>query len=90
MACHVYDPMYCKMLTIVICDMQFEFKETQCVMWAKLNQVMLRFGLANPNFKRFMVDSAHANWNVVCIVYNFKDASVTMVDKERFYLFHWI
>jgi hypothetical protein len=43
-------------------------------MWTKLNQVMFRFGPANPNFKGFMADSAHANWNVVCIVYDSKDA----------------
>jgi len=24
MACHVYDPVYCKVMTIAICDMQFE------------------------------------------------------------------
>jgi hypothetical protein len=44
---------------------------------------MLKFGLANPNFKRFMVDNAHASWNVVCIMYRFGDAShVKMVNKE--------
>ncbi len=52
-------------------------------MWTKLNQVMLKFGLANPNFKGFMVDSAHANWNVVRIVYDFGDAFVKMVDKNK-------
>jgi hypothetical protein len=24
MACHVYDPKYCKVMTIVICDMRFK------------------------------------------------------------------
>jgi hypothetical protein len=71
MACHVYDPMYCKLFTIAICDMQSESTKVQCVMWTKLNQVMLRFGFANPNSKGFMVDSAQANWNVVHIMYDF-------------------
>ncbi len=52
-------------------------------MWTKLNQVMLKFGLANPNFKGFMADSAHANWNVVHIVYDSRDAFVKMVDKKK-------
>jgi hypothetical protein len=43
---------------------------------------MLRFGLANPNFKGFMADSAQANWNDVRLVYNSRDAFVKMVDKE--------
>jgi hypothetical protein len=43
---------------------------------------MLRFGLANPNFKRFMADSAIANWNDVHIMYYFGDAYVKMVNKE--------
>jgi hypothetical protein len=37
MACHVYDLMYYKVLTIVNCDMQSESIKVQCVMWAKLN-----------------------------------------------------
>jgi hypothetical protein len=36
-----------------------------------------------------MVDSAHANWNVVHIVYGSRDAFVKMVDKEQTSLFHW-
>jgi hypothetical protein len=51
---------------------------------------MFRFGLANPNFKGFMADSAQANWNVVRIVYSSRDAYVKVVDKERTCLFHWI
>jgi hypothetical protein len=82
MACQVYDPMYYKVLTIAICDMQFESTEVQCVMWTELNHMMPRFGFANPNFKGFMADNAHANWNVVHIVYCSRDAYVKMVDKE--------
>ncbi len=43
---------------------------------------MLKFGFANPNFKGFMANSAHANWNDVRITYYFGDAYVKMVDKE--------
>ncbi len=31
-ACHVYDFFYYKVMTIVVCDMQFEDMEVQCVM----------------------------------------------------------
>jgi hypothetical protein len=37
MACRVYDPIYCKVLTIAICNMQFKSKKVHCVMWTKLN-----------------------------------------------------
>jgi hypothetical protein len=82
MACHVYDSVYCKVFTIAICNMQSEFVQAQCVMWTKLNCVMFKFGLINPNFKRFMADSAQANWNDVHIVYGSRNAFVKMVDKE--------
>jgi hypothetical protein len=35
-----------------------------------------------PHFKGFMANSAHANWNVVCIMYSSRNAYVKMVDKE--------
>jgi len=57
MACHGYDPMYYKVFTIAICEMQFESTKIQCVMWTKINQVMLRFNFVNPNFKRFMANN---------------------------------
>jgi hypothetical protein len=43
---------------------------------------MFRFGLANPNFQGFMANNAQANWNVVHIVYDYRDVVVKMVDKE--------
>lgn len=51
---------------------------------------MLRFGVANPNFNGCMVDIAHANWNVICIVYGFGDASMKIIDKGQTCLFYWI
>lgn len=46
---HVYDPFYYKVMTIVICDMQFEDTKVQCIMWWKLNKVMVRNCV--PNLK---------------------------------------
>jgi len=90
MACHVYDLLYCKGLTIVVCDMQFEDTETQQLMWTKLNQTMLKYMFPKSNFQGFMVDNAQANWNVVIIVYGLGDPFIRMVDKEHICLFHWI
>ncbi len=64
-AFHVYDLFYYKVMTIVICDMQFEDMVTQCVMWQKLNKAMVKNGVHNPNFKGFMADIVQANWNTI-------------------------
>jgi hypothetical protein len=60
-ACHVYNLMYCKMFTIAIYNMQSKSTKAQCVMWTKLNHMMLRFGLINHNFNGLVGDSAQAN-----------------------------
>jgi hypothetical protein len=33
LACHVYDPIYCKVMIIEIYDMQSKDMDVQCVMW---------------------------------------------------------
>jgi hypothetical protein len=53
MACHVYDSIYYKVMTIVICDMQLEDIEVQCIMWRKLNIVVEKKRLGTPVFKGF-------------------------------------
>jgi hypothetical protein len=50
---------------------------------------MVNNGLPHPNFKGFMVDSAQANWNAICIVYGSNDQTQPMVDKECTCYFHW-
>ncbi len=37
MACHVYDLVYCKVMTIVVRDVQFKDMEARCILWKKLN-----------------------------------------------------
>ncbi len=69
MFCHVYDSTYCKMMTIVICDMHSKDKEVQQVMWTKLNDTMLKHKVLKLNFKGFMVDNAQATWNMIIIFY---------------------
>jgi hypothetical protein len=58
MVCRVYDPTYCKVMTIAICDMQPKDIEVQQVMWTKLNDMILKHEFSKLNFKGFMVNSA--------------------------------
>jgi hypothetical protein len=61
MVCHVYDLVYCKVLTIAVCDMQSEDTETQQLMWTKFNETVLKHGFLKSNFKGFMADIAQTN-----------------------------
>ena len=58
MACHVYDSKYCRVMCIVVCDMQSEDTIAQTVFWRNLNSVVARHNIPNPKFKGFMADSA--------------------------------
>ncbi len=49
-------------------------------MWQKLNKLMAKKGVPNPNFKGFMAYSVQANWNAIQIVYGFGDPNDSMVD----------
>ncbi len=62
MACHVHDLAYCKMMTITICDIQYEDIEVQQIMWTKFNETMLEHGFLKPKFKGFMTNNTQANW----------------------------
>jgi len=89
MACHVYDSMYCHVMTIAVCDMQSEDCAAQIVFWKNLNSVLARHGVSHPKFKGFMADSAQANWNAVRTIYGSGDIHVPMENQERTCLFHW-
>jgi hypothetical protein len=53
-------------------------------------ETMMKHIFSKPNFKGFMANNTHVNWNVVKVVYGSSDATIKMVDKERTCLFHWI
>lgn len=65
MACHVYDNIHYKVLTITSCDMQSKDVHAQTLLWENLNAIMLENDVPKVNFKGFMLDNAQANWNVV-------------------------
>jgi hypothetical protein len=45
MACHVYDPNYAKVMTIIVCDMQSKDVESQVFMWRAFIKVMKAKGV---------------------------------------------
>jgi hypothetical protein len=55
MGYHVYDMSYCKVLTIAICNMQFEDVDSQIFMWFSLEK---EGRIKNVNFKGFTMNSA--------------------------------
>ena len=61
MACHIYDSTYCRIMIIVVCDMQLEDVVAQIVLWKNLNDIMTKHGVPKPKFKGFMVDSVQTN-----------------------------
>lgn len=89
MACHVYDTLFCHVMTIAYCDMQSKDCTVQVLFWTNLNSVVRRHGVQDIQFKGFMADSAQANWNAVRIVYGSGDISEPMPNRERTCLFHW-
>jgi hypothetical protein len=55
-ACHIYDLVYCKIMKIVVCDMQSEDMKVQCILWKNLNTIVEKKRLGMPVFKGFMVN----------------------------------
>ena len=88
MACHVYDSTYYCVMTIAICDMQSEDAVAQSVLRKNPNVVIVWHGISKPKFKRFMADSAQANWNAFQVIYGNGDATIPMKDQEITCLFH--
>lgn len=89
MACHTYDVEYCKVMTIVICDMMSEGYELQMILWTSLNKVMAQHGISKPYFRGFMLDSARANWMAIRIVYGSRIPNEAIVDRECSCLLYW-
>jgi hypothetical protein len=88
---HVYDHVYYKVMTITILwHVVWRHQSSTTHAWTKLNEMMLKHGFAKSNFKGFMANNTHANWNITRIVYGSRDPFVRMVDKKCTCLFHWI
>lgn len=70
MACYAYDSKYCKVLTI---DMQSQDDLTYIIFWEILSVVMAKNGVPNVNLKGFMINNAHADWNILRKIYEGRD-----------------
>ena len=57
MTYHVYDPTYCRVMTIAVCNMYSEDAVAQSVFWKNLNVVVAKHDVPKPKFKGFMADS---------------------------------
>jgi hypothetical protein len=62
--------------------MKIENTNVQCVLWQKLNNVMVKNGVPNINFKGFMANNVQTNWSAMRIIYSSGDANETMINKE--------
>ena len=85
----MYDPVYCKVMTIAVCDMIYEMAEAQEQMLRSMLLVFNQHGMKNMNFKGFMADNAYANFNAVRRIFGSGDKNVPMDGKERTCQFHW-
>lgn len=65
LACHIYDPMYNKVMTIAVSNMQLECSKTQEQMLVSLIGIIKKHRCEFVDFKGFMADSAHANFNAI-------------------------
>jgi hypothetical protein len=86
---HAYNATYCKVMTIVVCDMKSEDTKMQCMMWRKFKKVMRTIDVEKPNLKGFMGDYAQAKWNAICIVYGSGDPKVSMENQKHACLLYW-
>ncbi len=62
--------------------MKIKNTDVQCVLWQKLNNVMLKSGVPNINLQGFMANNAQTNWSAMRIIYSSGDANETMINRE--------
>jgi hypothetical protein len=48
-----------------------------------LNDVMFKYGIVETNFKEFMVNNVKPNYNVIKIIYRFRNFIVNLVDTLK-------
>ena len=57
MVYHIYDSIYCQVMTIAICNMQSKDDAAQMILWKNLNDVTAGHSIPKPKFKEFIADS---------------------------------
>jgi len=51
-------------------------------------KVVQKHGMDDPNFKGFMANNIHANWNALIKIFGFGDPTIAMFSKEHTCFFH--
>ena len=69
--------------------MMCEMANAQERMWILMLALLKCHGIENVNFKRFMADSAQANFNAIRKIFGSGDKSILMEGKKRTCQFHW-
>ncbi len=87
---HVYDLFYSQILTIAICDMQYEDVDSQMMTWNAFVKVMKKHSVQNVNFKIFMIDCAQTNFNAIIMLFGSGDPKVLMENNECTCFYHWV
>jgi hypothetical protein len=90
MSYHVYDPSYSQILTIAICDMQYEDVDSQMLMWNAFVKVMNKHSAQNVNFEIFMIDCAQTNFNAIIMLFGSGDLKVMIENIECICFYHWL
>ena len=80
---HVYDHIYCKVMTICVCDMMCKMADAQEQMWLSMLALLKQHGLEDVNFKGFMADSAYANFNAIRRIFGSSNKNIPMEGKKR-------
>jgi hypothetical protein len=81
MGYHVYDPFYGQILTIAICDMQYEDVDSKMLMWNAFVKVMKKHGVQNVNLI-FMIDCAQTNFNAIIMLFGSDDPKVLIENTK--------
>ena len=80
---HIYDPIYCKVMTICVCDMMCKMADAQEQMWLSMLALLKQHRLEDVNFKGFMANNAQANFNAVRRIFGSGDKNIPKEGKER-------
>ncbi len=90
MGSHVCDPFYSQILTIAICDMQYEYVDSQMLMWTAFVKAVKKHSVKNVNLKIFMIDSAQTNFNQIIMLFGSGDPKVLSENNECKCFYHWV
>jgi hypothetical protein len=53
---HVYNPLFCGVMTLFACNMRTKHEKAQTLLWTKLNAFCMKNGFKEVNFVGFMAN----------------------------------